>query len=44
LEAGCVSIFRQTARNLMDPFDWVILNHWAAQKQWLAKICTWEQI
>jgi len=30
--------------NLVDPLDWVILNHWALQQQYLVEIHTWEQI
>jgi len=33
----------QEAPNLVDALDWVILSHWASQKQQL-KICTWENI
>jgi hypothetical protein len=35
------SFIGQEAPNLVDPLDWVILCHWASQKQQL-KIWTWE--
>jgi len=32
------------APNLVDPLDWVILNHCIPQEHWRVKICAWEQI
>jgi hypothetical protein len=43
-EAAVFLLSGKEAPNLVDPLDWIILNHWAPQKQSLVKICTWEQI
>jgi len=31
-EAGCASIFRQEATNLLEPFEQAILSHWVSLK------------